>query len=392
MKIGYLVKYFYPIQGGAETHILNLALKAAESGNEVHVFTSDRKGKQKIPKKEEEYLGIHIHRARMWFSLTGYLAFYPSLLWKVLSTDLDIIHVSGFGFIWHDFVLITKKLLSPKTRFMNTPHGPFMALKYNLVLRSMRFVYSQIQKIFLNWLYSAVLEVNTFQWQWIVGYGIAKSKIHFVPNGIPDKYIQAKIGKSEIESFRKKYNIESKTVIATVGRISEYKGLQHVVEILPELKNFRKDITYLVMGRDDGYLQTLKAEASRLHVRRSIVFIEDVSEEEKLIGLALSEIFIFPSEWEALGIVMLEAMSRGNALIATKTEGGKFMITEGINGFLFDYGDSKALLALITKLLSDKQLLDRFSKENLHRIKNYSWDKIYNERYLPVLQSLEAKN
>jgi len=122
LKIGYVTKYFYPIQGGAETNTLNIALQAVSDGHEVHVFTSSRKDKQKVRPLTDTYKGIHIHRLRTWFDITLYFGFYPGLLWKLLRADLDVIHVSGFGFIWHDVVLILKKLLSRKTKFINTPH------------------------------------------------------------------------------------------------------------------------------------------------------------------------------------------------------------------------------------------------------------------------------
>ena len=105
IKIGFIIKYFYPLRRGAENYILALALESVKRGYEVHVFTSNRKGKQLIGQVEDEYEGNKIHRCKTWFDATHYLGFYPSLLIKLLKADLDIIHVSGFGFIWHDFVL-----------------------------------------------------------------------------------------------------------------------------------------------------------------------------------------------------------------------------------------------------------------------------------------------
>jgi glycosyltransferase involved in cell wall biosynthesis len=53
--------------------------------------------------------------------------------------------------------------------------------------------------------------------------------------------------------------------------------------------------------------------------------------------LDISEIFVFPSEWEAFGIVLLEAMAYKNSIISTKTEGGSYLIKPGENGYLYDF-------------------------------------------------------
>jgi glycosyltransferase involved in cell wall biosynthesis len=389
MKIGYVVKYFHPIVGGAENYMLHLALEAAADGHDVHIFTGNRKGKQRIEKLEEEFKGLKIHRSKFWFDFTHYLYFNPTLLSKLIKTDLDIIHVSGFGHIWQDFVLIIKKLFSKETKFINTPHGPFMALgKYSIFAKFLRSIYTAIQKIFLNWLYEAILQDNTFQWQWIVQYGIDKSKIKLVSVGIEEEVINRKISSDEISRFRKKYNLEDKFVISSLGRISEYKGIQHVVEILPELVKMRPDITFLIMGRDEGYARRLKAEGERQKVLDNMRFILDISEEEKYVALELSDIFVFSSEWEAFGIVMLEAMARGNAIISTKTEGGQYLVIQDINGFLYDYGDTSQLLDSFRKLLDDSELVVKMQKSNLKKVRSFLWEETYKNQYQKVLDSI----
>ena len=385
LKIGYVIKYFHPIKGGAENNILNIASMARKDGHDVHVFTSDRKGKEKLSKLEDVYKSIKIHRSRTWFDFSLYLGFYPGLLFKLLKADLDIVHVSGFGFIWNDFVLILKKIFSRKTKFINTPHGPFMALSdYNFILKAIRSTYTLVQKIFLNWLYDKVIQVNTFQWQWIVEYGISKDKVVFVPNGISKDLLDLKINGSQIESFRKKYNLEDSKIISYLGRISKYKGVQHIIEVLPKLVEKNKKIKLLVMGRDEGYVSDLEALAERKELNKKVCFITDISEEEKFVGLEASEIFVFPSEWEAFGIVLAEAMTRSNAVVSTKTEGGNFLVTDNVNGYLYDFGDTEKLLSILSNMISNPEKVEEMQKLNKEMIQSYTWEEIY-EKYYKIL-------
>src|SRR3989344_8320895 len=136
MKIGFLINYFYPFVGGAESNCYYLAKELVKGGHEVHIFTTDRKDKIKL-KKEEIIDGIKVHRARVLFRYRYYLTFAPGLLIDAFKYKIDILHAHSFGFLFHDFIVLIKKLFSD-TKLINTPHGPFMALsdynKFQLII------------------------------------------------------------------------------------------------------------------------------------------------------------------------------------------------------------------------------------------------------------------
>lgn len=389
MKIAYLIKYFHPIRGGAENYMMNLAQRAARSGHEVHVFTGDRKGNEKLSSLECEYKGMKIHRCKFWLNFTNYLFFNPSLFFKMMKQDFDIVHASGFGFIWHDFVLILKKLTSKNTKFINSPHGPFMPLgSYNFFLKIIKGIYTTVQKLFLNWLYDIVTESNTYQWQWIVNYGIDREKIKLVTPGIDREVINASISEEDVLRFKQKYELTDKFVISYLGRISKYKGVQHIIEVLPDIAAKHPDLVLLIMGRDEGYVRSLKAMAEKLKVRKNIRFIIDITEDEKYVGLNVSQIMIFPSEWEAFGIVLLEAMTQGNAIISTKTEGGNYLITDGVNGCKYDFSDIQQLKNSLMNLLEDEEMIQKMKQANKKKVKLFSWDDIYRNSYKKILDSI----
>ena len=82
-----------------------------------------------------------------------------------------------------------------------------------------------------------------------------------------------------------------------------------------------------------------------------------------------------PSEWEAFGIVILEAMARGNAIISTRNEGAEFLVKKE-NGLLYDLGDLNSLEKYIKILFVDKKLRDRMKKSNLERAREFLWSDI----------------
>ena len=368
MKIGFLTTYFYPFTGGAESNIYNLAKELVKNSHEVHVFTSDRKEKKRL-KREEVQEGIQIHRARTIFRYKYYFVWNPSLLSKILKTDLDILHVNSLGFLWHDIIVLLKKATS-KTKIVNTPHGPFMALpEYKFHQKIIKKIITAIERP-INKQYDLVIQVNPNQKKWMKKIGIKEEKIRYLPNGIEKDFLKEPTEKEKKE-FLRKYNIENKFIVSYLGRIQRYKGNHQVIEAL---KGIKGNITFLMMGADlEGEKKRLEEQAKKTNV--NLKLIEEISEKEKKIALATSEIFILPSQWEAFGIVLLEAMAQRNAIISTTTEGANFLIKKE-NGCLFEYNDIPTLRNHLIKLIKNKNKRKQMQKNNRKKAKRFIWDKI----------------
>jgi len=370
MKIGFITTYFHPFRGGAEETVFHLANQISKN-NEVHVFTSDRKNGKIINKKEELFNKIKIHRSSTLFRYRYYLTFYPSLLINLLKYDLDVIHTNSLGFLWHDFCLLIKKIQSPNTKIILTPHGPFMALKsYSFFQNLAKSIISFIDKLFCG-LYDKVIEVNPYQYSWLVDYGFKKSDIVHIPNGIDSSLL--KITKNN--NVLKKYNLDNKFIISYVGRLHKYKGIDQVLKVLPDLINIRKDIVFVMMGQEGDFINELKSVVDSNKLNDNVRFLIDKPDSDKFAILQDSEIFVLPSEWEAFGVSILEAMAKSNAVISTNTEGGKFLINKD-NGLLYDFGDLKALKACFIKLINNDSLRLNMQKVNHIKASNLTWQKI----------------
>lgn len=327
MRIGFLLSSFYPFTGGRETITFNQARELAKRGHEVHVFTSLQKGL----KKDEIVEKIHIHRSKTWFKYKYYLEFNPGWVWNAMRLRLDILHVQSFGFVMADKLVLLKKLFT-KTRLVNTPHGPFMALeKYPLWQAVLKKVYTAFEYP-VNRLYDAVIQVNPEQWKWMVKTGARKERIHLIPNSIPAEMFAS----TKHAAFEHKYNLHGKLVISYVGRIQKYKGLDQVISVLPSILKKHGNVVFLAMGKDADDMARLKKMAAELKVEKNVVFTGPVTEEEKLQGLDISHIFVFPSEWEAFGICVapdtLINVPNGVKLIKDIAQGEKVLTHNG--GFM----------------------------------------------------------
>ena len=375
MKIGFLITYFYPFTGGAESNCVNLALELVKRGHEIHVFTTDRKDGKILKNLEEDYHGIKIHRYRTWFRYKYYFAFYPSII-KMLRYNLDILHVHTFGIPQQDLVILLEKLKS--TKLVCTPHGPFMALNdanYSRYAIALKKIYMPLIK-FVNKRFDKIVMVNPYQYNWMKDFGVSKEQVVFVPNGMVKSTFN-KISREKINKISKKYKLDGKFVISYLGRIQKYKGIDQIIRIMPELLKIKKNLVFVAIGEDAGDLSRLQEIIGKLKLD-NIIFTGKISQDEReelLALLDISKIFVFSSEWEAFGIGLIEAMARENAVVSTDTEGSKFLVSKE-NGFLYKFDDLNELKKCMKILLTNNKLREKMQKENLKKARAFLWEKI----------------
>ena len=385
-KIAYVIPRFYPFKGGAEENMHALATRTFIQGYDVTVVTTNVKFRNEDLKKEEIIDGVRVIRQNAWIK-NLYAGFYPSLLPFLLKNHFDIIHTSGVGFFWREFCLIIKKITSPKTKFITTPHGPFMSLGDKGGFRGIvRVIGTFFLKLYLNWLYDFFIEVNPKQKHWMQDlYRIPEEKIVLVPNGINLNYVEEKI----VE-----HSQEEKVVITYMNRMEWYKGIQDVIKAIHKLlersNNINTNFSFYIMGKAGGYTEKLKEMVGKYKLEDHIKFIFHPSDEERdRIFYEESQINILPSKWEATGITLIEAMAKGNVIITTSAnEAADILIPENKNGFIYEYGDFDTLKGILRKLLNDYDGRQRMRKRSLELAKNFTWESVF-PKYIELIKKLE---
>jgi glycosyltransferase involved in cell wall biosynthesis len=387
-KIAYIIPRFYPFKGGAEENIFALASRAVQKGHDVTVLTTSTKFRNENLERVQVYEGIKI--VRFWsLNKALYAGFYPELLIHLIGNNYDIIHSSGIGFFWREFCLIIERITSRKTKFITTPHGPFMALGDTEGLRgAVRKYGTIILRAYLNRLYDYFIAINSKQYEWMEAlYKINKEKIIVIPNGINSDYIEKEIVQ---------HTPEDKVVITYLNRIEWYKGIQDVVKAIARLLDPRsttsKNFVFYIMGKSGGYTQKLKELITELEVEEYVKFILHPTDEERdRIFLEESQINILPSKWEGTGITLIEAMAKGNVIITTTgNEAADILIKNGSNGFIYEFGDIDRLKDILKKLINDSALRQEMRKENLKLSHNFTWESVVPD-YFKLLDKLLNK-
>ena len=92
MKIAFVNEYYKPVIGGVNQVVEELSKLYLKDGHEVHVYCSDWDKNKRISRKKEIIDGVYVNRCFHWFRAGNFVTFFPSVFFKLLKKDFDIIH------------------------------------------------------------------------------------------------------------------------------------------------------------------------------------------------------------------------------------------------------------------------------------------------------------
>jgi phosphatidyl-myo-inositol dimannoside synthase len=172
----------------------------------------------------------------------------------------------------------------------------------------------------------------------------------------------------------KRYKLESKTIIMTLGRLDSserYKGFDEVLNVLPNLISEIPNLVYMIVGEGCDR-ERLEAKVKSLDIEQHVVFTGFIQEPEKADHYRLADAYVMPSKGEGFGIVYLEAMACGIPTVASKVDGSREAVRNGLLGILVNPDDPEEIKAgIIEALKRPKGIvpegLDYFSDENFER-------------------------
>jgi len=194
-----------------------------------------------------------------------------------------------------------------------------------------------------------------------------KSEIVKASNQI-DKFVQIAPGidtdhfmpKSARADLIKKYRLEDRRVIVSVGRLVHRKGQDKLIESLPKILQSFPDAVLLLVG-EGPIKQMLKNTAKQLGATNQVIFAGRVQHIDLPDYICLGEVFAMPVrsrfaglEVEGLGIVYLEASACGLPVIVGNSGGATDAVIDGVTGLLVNGSDTDQIADAVCKLLTDQ--------------------------------------
>ena len=148
-------------------------------------------------------------------------------------------------------------------------------------------------------------------------------KYEFIPNGIDvEKF---RFNNEVRKQIRKDLGIEDKLVIGNVGRLCYQKNQEYLLEVFAKLQTQRPDSVLLLVG--EGELKAeLQQKAEKLGISDRVIFYGVTDKVEEL--LCAMDIFAFPSRFEGLGIVVVEAQAAGLPVVCSDNVPDEAVVTD----------------------------------------------------------------
>ena len=215
--------------------------------------------------------------------------------------------------------------------------------------------------------YLIVINNNNFH-DFENNYPFLKGKVRLVFNGIDTNMFR----RFENPDVKNELNINTDRILLFTGRIEKEKGVHKIIQIFLKLIEEFPDSILLILG--EGNMKNELVEWVRMNdLEGHIMFLGKVPYERLPEYYSLAKIFIFPTlRYEGLPYNLIEALSCGCVVIASKRGGITSIIESEHNGVLIDPLDENDILSAIKKVYNDKELEKKirinsreFAEENL---------------------------
>lgn len=146
------------------------------------------------------------------------------------------------------------------------------------------------------------------------------------------------------------YSVET-PVVQYVGLLSERKGVRTLIASVPTVLKSFPDARFLLAGTDGGMKGFLESEIARLNLGSAVKLLGQRNDVSRLVSECTA--FVLPANADPLPVAVLEAMSLGKPVIATRSGGCSEMVDQGKTGLLVEPQAPEELAQAIVTVLAD---------------------------------------
>ena len=203
-------------------------------------------------------------------------------------------------------------------------------------------------------------------------YQAPPAKIDLIPHGIPD------VGFVDPTYFKDQFGVEGRVVLLTFGLLSPNKGIEHVLNALPQILAAFPEVVYIVLGathpnelREHGeaYRLSLEILAQKNKVEKNVIFYNqfvDLESLKEFIGAADLYVTPYLNEAQITSGTLAYAFGAGKAVVSTPYWHAAELLAED-RGVLVPFGDAPAIAREVIGLLRDDSRRHAIRK-NAYRI------------------------
>ena len=380
-QISIIVKYFYPVAAGIETNIMETYTVLQKKGWNIEVHTSrDTLTEKNVLKEKELIRGLTVIR----YPFTKF-AYFPEIDWDKVS----IVALHNFDIFPHlkilSYVLALKILRRKKFQLVLTPHGGYTP-EWSIfppIQRVIKKIYHlTLGGILINSTVDVVRAVSDWEKDEIIKYGVKKSLVAVIPNGV-EQEAYANVDAHASDEIKERVKSFGKYIIQ-VGRVYPIKNYETTIRALAKINS---SIKFVIVGPEDhvmgksDYKEELLHLAKSLKVENRVIFAGVLRGVDKYYIIGKAQMMVHMAIWESFCNVVHEGLSQGLVCIVANNTALPYLIKNKINGFCVETRDMNAVANKIQYVLDNKNskiISEMEARNKIYGLEN-SWEKVAQE-------------
>ncbi|ANE80971.1 alpha-(1-2)-phosphatidylinositol mannosyltransferase [Mycobacterium adipatum] len=357
MRIGMVCPYSFDVHGGVQAHVLQLAEVFLASGHFVSVLApASDDARTRLP----DFVVSGGRAVPIPYNgSVARLRFGPATHRKVkkwlVEGDFDVLHL-------HEPNAPSVSMLA-----LMIAEGPIVATFHTSTTKSLTLSVFQGMLRPLNEKIVGRIAVSDLARRWQME-ALGSDAVE-IPNGVP-------VAEFASAPMLDGYPRPGRSVLF-LGRFDEpRKGMSVLLGALPRLVAEFPDVEVLVVGRGDE--QELANEAG--DCAANLRFLGAVDDATKASALRSVDLYCAPNTGgESFGIVLVEAMAAGTAVVASDLDAFRRVLDNGAAGRLVPVDDPDALATSLIELLGDDQARKRYVAAGARAVQRYDWSVVAGE-------------
>ena len=242
----------------------------------------------------------------------------------------------------------------------------------------------------------AIVVLNETTRELVKKYGVPAKKIKLIPHGCPDLPL---ISSAKVKPV---LGLKNKIVLSTFGLLSKGKGIENVIQALPEIIKREPRTVYYVLGvthpqvkRTDGeaYRNTLLKMAKNLGLRGHVKFLNRFLSKPELFNyLQATDVYITPylSPNQVSSGTLSYALAAGKAVVSTPYLHAKEALGEG-RGVFCKFNDSASIAERVTEIIENKPLRRSLELKAYTYSRKFTWPLVA-KKYVALFDELTKQS
>jgi glycosyltransferase involved in cell wall biosynthesis len=306
------------------------------------------------------------------------------VLKQLIQRKNDVVHLHGFCHPLIDFSAFACMALRKK--YVITCHGiPKISSKTRLSTIILSVYLILVERMVVQKA-SALTTVSQSLKNECISKQLMNKKTLVIPNGANFSFKPAE--PNVMQALEQAYSLNGKPVIFAIGRLSENKGFQYLIEAMQQVVLSVPDAITLIAGIG-SYKESLQQLIDSKGLQTNVKLLGLISEEEKVALYKRADVVVFPSTNEPFGLVLLEASMMHKPIIGFDLKSTREIISDD-GSLLVPVGDSQKLGQAIVEVITNPKLKS-ILESNSGKVKAQSWEKIANQ-YLNVYKKVQGQS